>query len=59
MSVIRKLISIDESDAEYLRNNSISLSMFVRNSVRKLKETGSTLKEEPASNLLRSYNGYK
>jgi len=59
MSVIRKLITIDSSDAQYLRENSISLSMFVRNSVRKLKETGSSFKVEPVSNLARSTYDYK
>jgi len=59
MSVIRKLVSIDSLDAQFLRENSISLSMFVRNNIRKLKENGSSLKEEPFSNLVRSTNDYK
>jgi len=59
MSVVRKLVSIDSTDAQYLQENSISLSMFVRNNIRKLKETGSTLKEEPASNQERSTYDYK
>ena len=59
MSVVRKMVSIDRADAEFLKSNSISLSQFVRNNVRKLKETGSTLKEEPASNQARSTYDYK
>ena len=59
MSVVRKMVSIDRCDADYLKDNAISLSQFVRINVRKLKETGSTLKEEPASNLVRSTNDYK
>ncbi len=59
MSVVRKLVSIDSTDAQYLRENSISLSMLVRNNIRKLKETGSVLTEEPASNQERSTYDYK
>jgi len=39
MSVIRKMISLDKEDADYLQINSISLSKFVRNNIRKLKES--------------------
>jgi len=56
MSVVRKMISMNPEDFEYLQSNSISLSKFMRNNVKKLKETGSTLKEEPASNLVRPTN---
>jgi len=59
MSVVRKMVSIDRADAEFLKENSISLSKFVRNNVRKLKENGSVLKEEPFSNLVRPANDYK
>ena len=59
MSVVRKMVSIDRADVEFLKDNSISLSKFVRNNVRKLKETGSALQVEPASNLVRSTNDYK
>jgi len=59
MSVVRKLVSIDSSDAQYLQENSISLSMFVRNNIRKLKENGSVLKEEPSSNLCEATYDYK
>jgi len=59
MSVVRKMVSIDRSDADYLKENAISLSMFVRNNIRKLKETGSALQVEPASNLVRSTIEYK
>jgi len=58
MNVVRKMVSIDRADAEFLKENSISLSQFVRINVRKLKETGSVLTEEPASNLARSTNDY-
>jgi len=54
MSVVRKMISMQIDDVEFLQSNSISLSKFMRNNVRKLKETGSVLTEEPASNLARS-----
>jgi len=59
MSVVRKLVSIDSTDAQYLRENSISLSMLVRNNIRKLKENGSVLREEPSSNQTRSTYDYK
>jgi len=59
MTVVRKLVSIDSTDAQYLRENSISLSMLVRNNIRKLKETGSALQVEPASNQERSTYDYK
>jgi len=59
MSVVRKLVSIDSTDAQYLQENSISLSMLVRNNIRKLKENGSVLKEEPFSNQARSTYDYK
>jgi len=40
MSVVRKMISMKEEDVEFLQSNSISLSKFMRNNIRKLKETG-------------------
>jgi len=33
------MISMDIEDAEFLQSNSISLSKFVRNNIRKLKES--------------------
>jgi len=39
MSIVRKMISMEKEDADYLLSNSISLSMFVRNNIRKLKES--------------------
>jgi len=39
MSIVRKMISMDREDAEYLQINSISLSKLVRNNIRKLKES--------------------
>ena len=59
MSTVRKMISMNQEDVEYLQSNSISLSKFMRNNIRKLKETGSTFKVEPASNLARSTYDYK
>ncbi len=59
MSVVRKMVSIDRCDADYLKENAISLSQFVRINVRKLKETGSALQVEPASNQTRSTYDYK
>ncbi len=59
MSVVRKMISMKEEDVEFLQSNSISLSKFMRNNIRKLKETGSTLKDEPVSNQARSTYDYK
>ena len=59
MNVVRKMVSIDRADAEFLKSNSISLSQFVRNNVRKLKENGSVLREEPSSNQTRSTYDYK
>ena len=50
MSVVRKMISLKKEDAEFLQSNSISLSMFVRNNIEKLKETGPTLASQPDSN---------
>jgi len=52
MSTVKKMISMQKEDVEYLQDKSISLSMFMRNNVRKLKETGSPSKVEPASNPL-------
>jgi len=37
--IIRKMVSIDKEDVDYLLTNSISLSKFVRNNIRKLKES--------------------
>ncbi len=59
MSVVRKMISMKEEDVEFLQSNSISLSKFMRNNIRKLKETGSVLKEEPSSNLCEVTYDYK
>lgn len=49
MSVVRKMISMKPEDVEYLQRNSISLSKFVRNKIRKLKETDSVLSTESVS----------
>jgi len=44
MSVVRKMISLQKDDAEFLENKSISLSKFVQNNIEKLKtETRSSL----------------
>jgi len=59
MSVVRKMISMNPEDFEYLQSNSISLSKFMRNNVKKLKETGTSFKVEPVSNLARSTYDYK
>jgi len=40
MSVVKKMISLKEEDEEFLNVNSISLSQFVRNSIKNLKENG-------------------
>jgi len=37
--IVRKMISMDVEDANYLQTNSISLSKLVRNNIRKLKES--------------------
>ena len=50
MSVVRKMVSLQKEDAEFLQSNSISLSKFVRNNIEKLKETRSSLVVERASN---------
>jgi len=49
MSVVRKMISLKPEDLEYIQDNSISLSKFVRNNIKKLKETGPSVQENPAS----------
>ena len=49
MSVVRKMISLKEEDAEFLQDNSISLSMFVRNNIKKMKETDSACNSKPVS----------
>jgi len=41
MSIVRKMVSMNPEDVEYLQTNSISLSMLVRNHIKKLKETHS------------------
>ena len=51
MSVVRKMISLKAEDVEYLQDNSISLSKFVRNNIKKLKETDSVSKPKPVSIL--------
>jgi len=33
------MISMEKEDAEFIQSNSISLSKFVRNNIRKLKES--------------------
>jgi len=38
--IVRKMVSLDEEDVDYLQINSISLSKLVRNNIRKLKESG-------------------
>lgn len=50
MAVVRKMVSLQKEDVEFLQSNSISLSKFIRNNIEKLKETGSTLASQPASN---------
>jgi len=49
MSVVRKMISLKPEDVEYLQDNSISLSKFVRNNIRKMKETDSASNSKPVS----------
>jgi len=41
MSIVRKMVSMNPEDAEFIEMNSISLSKLVRNNIRKLKETHS------------------
>jgi len=41
MSVIRKMVSMNAEDVEFMEMNSISLSKLVRNNIKKLKETHS------------------
>jgi len=50
MSVVRKIISLQKDDAEFLENKSISLSKFVQNNIKKLKiETRSASNSERVS----------
>jgi len=49
MSTVKKIISMHLEDVEYLEQNSISLSKFVRNNVKKLKETEPVLTTESVS----------
>jgi len=49
MSTVKKIISMHLEDVEYLEQNSISLSKFVRNNVKKLKETEPVLSTESVS----------
>jgi len=51
MSVVRKMISLKPEDVEYLQDNSISLSKFVRNNIKKMKETDSACNPKPVSVL--------
>jgi len=37
MSVVRKLVSMPKEDAEFLENNSISLSKFVQRNIEKIR----------------------
>jgi len=49
MTIVRKMVSLEKEDVEFLQCNSISLSKFVRNNIEKLK-VGSTLVSQPTSN---------
>jgi len=49
MSVVRKMISLKPEDLEYIQDNSISLSKFVRNNIKKMKETDSASNSKPVS----------
>ena len=50
MSTIKRLVSLREEDAEFLNTNSISLSQFVRNGIKNLKENGIQVsRPEPSS----------
>jgi len=37
--IVRKMVSLDQEDVDFLQSNSISLSKLVRNNIRKLKES--------------------
>jgi len=37
--IVRKMVSLDKEDVDFLQSNSISLSKLVRNNIRKLKES--------------------
>jgi len=41
MSIVRKMISMQKEDADFLQSRSISLSKFMQNNIKKLKETHS------------------
>jgi len=40
MSTVKRLVSLREEDNDFLKVNSISLSQFVRNNIKNLKENG-------------------
>jgi len=46
MSIVRKMISMEKEDAEFLQSNSISLSKFVRNNIEKLKKSSLVLESK-------------
>jgi len=41
MSIVRKMVSMNPEDVEFIEMNSLSLSKLVRNHIKKLKETSS------------------
>jgi len=49
MAVIRRMVSMNPEDCTYIDENAISLSKFVRNSIKNMKENSKTLQVKPFS----------
>jgi len=49
MSTVKRLVSMREEDNDFLNDNSISLSKFVRNSIKNMKENSQTTTVKPFS----------
>jgi len=49
MAVVRRMVSMNPEDCSYIDDNAISLSKFVRNSIKNLKENSQTVQVKPFS----------
>ncbi len=49
MAVIRRMVSMNPEDCSYIDDNAISLSKFVRNSIKNMKENSQTTTVKPFS----------
>ena len=49
MSVVRRMVSMNPEDCSYIDDNAISLSKFVRNSIKNIKENSQTTTVKPFS----------